>query len=149
MAAQNTRLIDSRWPLLALLWLTLAGCASLAPPGTPPAPRAPAPASAPDAARAPNAEVAPRSRPVPNSASASLLAQSRSEQAAGRYPQAAAAVERALGIEPNNPLLWLELGEIRLAEGNTTQAQAMARKALTLSAGDRGVEARAASLLRR
>jgi tetratricopeptide (TPR) repeat protein len=122
----------------------------LAPPGTPPAPRAPAPASAPDAARAPNAEVAPRrSRPVPNSASASLLAQSRSEQAAGRYPQAAAAVERALGIEPNNPLLWLELGEIRLAEGNTTQAQAMARKALTLSAGDRGVEARAASLLRR
>lgn len=95
---------------------------------------------------------APRpSRPQSDarSASESLLAESRTARAAGRYPQAAASIERALRIDPNNAELWLELGEIQLAQGNAPQAASMARKALTLTGGDRELEARAERLLRR
>jgi len=49
---------------------------------------------------------------------------------------ATATVERALRIEPDNPLLWIELGRIRQSEGNAAQADSMARKALALAGGD-------------
>jgi tetratricopeptide (TPR) repeat protein len=140
MAAQSARLKRHGWLLPALL-LTLSGCASFAPPAGAPAPRGSSPA--------PDAPSRTEPAAVPNRASTSLLEQSRSNRTAGRYPQAAAAVERALDIEPNNPELWLELGEIRLAQGDAAQAEAMARKALTLSAGDRALEARAARLIGR
>jgi cytochrome c-type biogenesis protein CcmH/NrfG len=81
------------------------------------------------------------------SASAALLERSRAERAAGSYDQAAASVERALRIEPNDPALWLELGEIKLAAGDAQQAGLMARKALTLAGGDGGFAARAERLI--
>jgi Flp pilus assembly protein TadD len=77
-----------------------------------------------------------------------LLQQSRAQRAAGNNTQAAASIERALRIDPNNAALWLELGEIHLAAGNRTQAASMARKALTLTSGDAGLESRAERLLR-
>lgn len=46
---------------------------------------------------------------------------------------AASSVERALRIEPDNPLLWIELGKVRHAEGNYVQAENMGRKAVSLS----------------
>ncbi|HKU14497.1 MAG TPA: tetratricopeptide repeat protein [Steroidobacteraceae bacterium] len=49
------------------------------------------------------------------------------------YPIAASSIERALRIEPDNPLLWIELGKVRLAEGNYVQAENMARKAVSMS----------------
>jgi tetratricopeptide (TPR) repeat protein len=81
------------------------------------------------------------------SASAALLERSRAEQAAGSYDQAAASVERALRIEPNDPALWLELGEIKLAAGDAQQAGLMARKALTLAGDDGRLAARAERLI--
>ena len=138
----------------------LAGCTTLiapspAPRTVPPpsspapapgAPRGPAPAPGEPSARAP----APPSRPQSDARAASeaLLEQSRSQRAAGANAQAAASIERALRIDPNNAALWVELGEIHLAAGDRSQAASMARKALTLTAGDDALESRAERLLR-
>ncbi len=84
----------------------------------------------------------PRARPT------ELLEQSRAARAAGNYDQASATTERALRIDPNNAALWLELGEIALATGETKQAETLARKALSLAADDRSVTAQAERLLR-
>lgn len=42
-------------------------------------------------------------------------------------------MERALRIEPENPLLWIELGKVRQAEGNFVQAENMGRKAISMA----------------
>jgi len=41
-----------------------------------------------------------------------------------------------LRIEPENPLLWIELGQIRLSQNNAAQASSMGHKALALATGD-------------
>jgi Flp pilus assembly protein TadD len=64
------------------------------------------------------------------------VGQAHSQTAAGEYSTAAATIERALRIEPENPLLWIELGKVREAEGNHAQAEAMARKALVVAGSD-------------
>jgi Flp pilus assembly protein TadD len=90
-------------------------------------------------------------QPAPGAAvpaSRMLLAQGRADRDAGRYAQATTTIERALRIDPNDPELWLELGEIKLEEGDPDQAREMGRKALTLAAGDRAIEARANRLIR-
>jgi len=131
-----------------------------------PAPRAPAPVAAPAQKPPPTVVITPvpepgtsgSVEPVPppaaipppppvGAASQSLLAQSRGYQAAGRYDQAAASIERALRIEPRQPVLWLELGNIRLKEGDYAQAESLGRKALSLSGGDAGLSARAEQLI--
>jgi hypothetical protein len=89
---------------------------------------------------------APSSVPV-SSASQALLTQSRGHQAAKRYGQAAASIERALRIEPRQPVLWLELGNIRLKEGDFAQAESLGRKALSLSTGNPTLVAKAEQLI--
>ena len=56
-------------------------------------------------------------------------------------------LERALRIEPDNPLLWIELGRARMGENNPAQADAMGRKALSLSPGDPAAQASAWQLI--
>ncbi len=85
--------------------------------------------------------------PPVSPASQTLLNESRSHSAAGHYPQAAASIERAIRIEPRQPVLWLELGNIRLKEGDYVQAESLGRKALSLSAGDAALSARAQQLI--
>jgi hypothetical protein len=101
----------------------------------------------------PMASADPRTNPPKarqeNAASTVLLEQSRDERAAGSYAEAAASIERALRIDPNNPALWIELAEIKGAEGDLDQAEMMARKALTLAGSDRSIMARAERLLER
>ena len=60
---------------------------------------------------------------------------------------AAATLERALRIEPDNPLLWTELGRIRMGENNPAQAEAMGRKALALATGDPAAQSSAWHLI--
>jgi tetratricopeptide (TPR) repeat protein len=69
-------------------------------------------------------------------ATAALVAQAHKQATGGAYEPAAATIERALRIEPENPLLWIELGQIRLSEGNAAQADGMGHKALALATGD-------------
>jgi Flp pilus assembly protein TadD len=92
----------------------------------------------------------PAARPQSDASSASgvLLEQSRAQRAAGSLPAARASLERALRLDPNNPTLWLELGELELQTGNTTQAATLARKAMSLAGRDGRVAARAERLLR-
>jgi tetratricopeptide (TPR) repeat protein len=71
-----------------------------------------------------------------SSATQALVKQARTQTASGNHAGAAASIERALRIEPDNPLLWIELGKVRQAERNYAQAEAMARKALVLAEGD-------------
>lgn len=134
MAAQSAQLKAALCVLL--LSLGAAGCSTSPYRFPSPSGRAPAPVPAP---RAP--------APEPNAASVALLERSRDDRAAGRYAEATASLERALRIDPNNALLWIELAEVKAADGDRRQAQEMARKALTLASGDRSVEARARRLL--
>jgi hypothetical protein len=143
-----------------LLITTLSGCV---PPGgtRAPTPKTPVPATrpAPPPAPAPVPTPEPPVTPTPapsaparvippvSSASQALLNESRSHSAAGRYPQATASIERAIRIEPRQPVLWLELGNIRLKEGDYSQAESLGRKALSLSAGDAALSARAQQLI--
>jgi len=80
-------------------------------------------------------------------AAAALVAQAHHQAGTGDPTQASATLERALRIEPDNPLLWVELGRIRLAENNLGQADAMGRKALTLATGDADAQASARNLI--
>jgi hypothetical protein len=69
-------------------------------------------------------------------AATALVAQAH-RQAAGGDPQLAiSTIERALRIEPDNPLLWIELGETHQAAGRFEQAGGMGHKALQLATGD-------------
>ncbi|HSM29229.1 MAG TPA: tetratricopeptide repeat protein [Woeseiaceae bacterium] len=107
-------------------------------------------------AQLPGAPATPESRDVPStpdsggaaaSPTAALLEQGRQQSAAGDYARAAASVERALRIEPANPYLWLELANIHRAAGNAPQAEANARKALSLAGSDRAAEQAARQFL--
>jgi tetratricopeptide (TPR) repeat protein len=71
--------------------------------------------------------------PVLSAASRALVNQAQIQLQSKNYPVAASSIERALRIEPDNPLLWVELGKVRQAEGNYLQAENMGRKAASMS----------------
>jgi predicted Zn-dependent protease len=71
--------------------------------------------------------------PVLTSASRALVSQAQAQVTAKNYAIAASSIERAIRIEPGNPLLWIELAKVRQAEGNYVQAEHMARKAVSMS----------------
>lgn len=78
-----------------------------------------------------------------------LVSSSRTSRASGDYAHALADIERAIRIEPRNPYLWLELGEIHLSNGDPRQAAATARKAMSVAGADRSAKAAAEELLER
>ncbi len=82
-----------------------------------------------------------------SAATRSLVAQARVQSTRGDFPAASSTLDRALRIEPNNPLLWIELGRLRLAEGDGHQAEGCGRKAMALSSGDQGTQEQAGRLL--
>ena len=65
----------------------------------------------------------------------------------GDFGLAAATIERAMRIEPENPLLWIELGRLRYTAGDYSQADSMGHKALALAAGDPRTQASAWRLI--
>ena len=150
--------------VLALAGL-LSSCAILAPPppraaAPPPAAGRPAPAPAPGAAApgspAPlqGAPGAGSPAPAPQSrqyrlgpAAAALIAQARAEERGRNLPLAAETLERALSIEPRDPLVWIELGRENILANNPTQAYGMGRKALYLASGDPLAQASAWELI--
>jgi uncharacterized protein HemY len=80
-------------------------------------------------------------------ATRSLVTQAQTQAAHGDLPAASSTLDRALRIEPNNPLIWIELGRLRLTEGDAHQAEVCGRKALALASGDRGTQRQAGQLL--
>src|ERR1700730_3421778 len=136
---------------------SLSACALRGPlpPGAPPSgplppgtaqPGSPTPEQPPPAA--PERPAAPGGRQFHlGPAASALVTQAHTLAGGGDYGQAAATLERALRIEPDNPLLWIELGRVRLVENNAAQADAMGRKALALATGDAGAQAAAWRLI--
>jgi Tfp pilus assembly protein PilF len=144
--------------ITALAAVLLGACVST-PPAQPPSPQAAgAPGATTHPAPQPNAQPAPVAPPAPayapppkqfhlGSASAALVQQAHAEARSGDFGQASATIERALRIEPDNPLLWIELGRARLGGGDAAQADAMGRKALSLAGGDATAQASAWRLI--
>lgn len=92
------------------------------------------PATPPPSVPAPQPLPEPVSRePVLGPASRALVSQAQTQLASKNYAVAASSIERALRIEPENPLLWIELGKVRQAEGNYVQAENMGHKAVATS----------------
>lgn len=69
-------------------------------------------------------------------ASKALVTQAQAQRTKGDLPGATVSLERALRIEPRNPLLWIEMGRLRMDQRNYTQAEAMGRRALSMAIGD-------------
>jgi tetratricopeptide (TPR) repeat protein len=107
-------------------------------PGTP-SPNPPPPLPAPPAPPTRENHLSPATR--------SLVMQAKALMSHGDLDGASSTLDRALRIEPNNPLLWIELGRLRLAESDAHQAEGCGRKALVLASGDRGTQAQAGRLL--
>lgn len=78
---------------------------------------------------------------------AALVSMAQAQERGGNYGLAAQTLERALSIEPRNPLVWIALGKESLAAGNPAQAYGMARKALYLAGGAPDAQARAWGLI--
>jgi tetratricopeptide (TPR) repeat protein len=83
----------------------------------------------------------PRERPKApaaklSPASQALVNQAQAQRKKGDLPGATVSLDRALRIEPNNPLLWIEMGRLRMDQRNYPQAENMGRKALSMSVGD-------------
>lgn len=94
----------------------------------------------------------PRPAPAPREfrlspATQSLVAQAHTLQGRGDLLGASSTLDRALRIEPSNPLLWIELGRIRLVEGDAHQAEVCGRKALALASSDQRALSGAGHLL--
>ena len=90
----------------------------------------------------------PRTPPAALSpASRALVSQAQAQRQKGDLPGATVSLERALRIEPNNPLLWIEMGRLRMDQRNYPQAENMGRKALAMSVGDDRTQAAAWQLV--
>jgi len=114
----------------------------------PAAPGRTAPAAPPSSgAEAPAQPPAPTRQYLLGPAASSLVTQARAQVARRDLPGASATLDRALKIEPTNPLLWIELGRLRLAENDAHQAEGCGRKALALASGDRSARAQAGRVL--
>jgi len=70
----------------------------------------------------------PRPAMSGNRAVIALLDRAGMDNKAGKRDAAGASLERALRIEPRNPWLWLELAQVRLAQGQYAQAITLAHK---------------------
>jgi len=124
----------------------LAGCAA----GSVPATGARSTTASGSGASADGAGAVFPGQPAPAArATAALIVQSRAERDAGNLGGAAATIERALSIAPEDALLWIELAEIRLAQGDRQLAEEVARKALTLTNTNSPLAARAHRLITR
>jgi Flp pilus assembly protein TadD len=80
-------------------------------------------------------------------ASQALVTQAQAQRKRGDLPGATVSLERALRIEPSNPLLWIEMGRLRMDQRNYAQAEAMGRKALAMAVGDARTQSSAWALI--
>ena len=83
----------------------------------------------------------PRAATPQSPAVVALLDNADRQADSGKLDGAAAALERALRIEPRNAILWQRLADIRLRQKQPGQAESLALKSNTLAVGDRGTQA--------
>jgi cytochrome c-type biogenesis protein CcmH/NrfG len=127
-----------RKPILLFLvsLMLLTGCVTMKPP-VQPRPQDPSgPQATPDMPRPPleRKEETPSST---NAAVGALVEKARAQHASKQTEQAGATLERALRIEPRNPVIWHELARVRLTQGKYAQAENLAAKSNTLAGENR------------
>jgi predicted Zn-dependent protease len=71
-----------------------------------------------------------------------LLQQAEQQANAGDLEPAAASLERAIRIDPRNPVLWHHLATVRLAQGEPSQAEQLASKSNSLAPGNYAQQSR-------
>lgn len=151
-----------RWRLPALLPLLLAGCVAAPPPRPASPPPVPPPVRPAPTAPMPPAQPLPRPVPPPAvirpgpppsappaastaapqpPATDSLVALADRQAAAGDVAQAAAQLERALRIRPQDPVLWQKLAWLRLKNGDFEQAAALAARSDSLAGNNAALRA--------
>jgi uncharacterized protein HemY len=149
----------TRFTYALALTALLCGCSLFSPrpsaPGTPspnPSPSIP-PAGGSSLPVSPAPTAPPQRAPLPprenslSPATRSLVTQAKTLIAHGDFDGASSTLDRALRIEPSNPLLWIERGRLRLAESDAHQAEGCGRKALALASGDPSAQRQAGRLL--
>lgn len=142
-------MINTRFLTIALIILLQAGCVSTQQPSI--ANRTPLPMEEPEQP-APSikkkVEVPPapsRRAPVKAEAPASppavlaLMQEAEASRNAGQLDNAAATLERAIRIQPRNPLLWHQLANLRLQQHQPGMAEDLAKKSNVLGKGDRAL----------
>jgi tetratricopeptide (TPR) repeat protein len=143
-------------PLILIAVLAIGGCAAPSPyqkPAPTPAPPTEAPTvetrpgSPPTPVEEPQPLPEPIREPTLGPASRALVSQAQAQLATKNFAVAASSIERALRIEPDNPLLWIELGKVRQTEGNYVQAENMGRRAVALSVNAPRAQSAAWSLI--
>ena len=118
---------------LVLLLLTACAAPTSAPVETPGAP--------------PPAPTPPASTARETTAVASLMESARADAGAGRLPDAAATLERALRLEPRNPRLWQELARVRLQQRDYVQAEQLAQRSNSWAGSDSALRAENARII--
>lgn len=146
---------------MPVILIALAGCASApqrqqqapvveqsrtgrVPQPAPPAAKLPGGAAQPSAARQSTPSAPPQPSPSESTQSAptagpaviALLDQARTQAGKGQGEEAAATLERALRIEPQNAWVWHRLAVLRLQQGRWDQAMDLATKSMTLAGTD-------------
>lgn len=132
----------------------LAACSGPAPRQGPPAPvvhggGTAAPAVPPAARSGGEPEIAAyvppslpqTARPEPARAVQVLMTRAEDQRRAGQLGDAVVSLERALRIEPRDPVLWNRLAEVRAAQERYAMAEELAAKSNSLAAlGDRALK---------
>lgn len=78
----------------------------------------------------------PMADPRDTSPTGTLLTSARSAAQAGELERAAAITERALSISPRDPVVWYELARIRSLQERYSEADGLARRALSMAGSD-------------
>lgn len=80
-------------------------------------------------------------------AAGALVSAAHAQEQSRNFGLAAETLERALSIEPRNPLVWIELGRENILAGNPAQAYGIGRKAVYLASRDPRAQASAWELI--
>jgi hypothetical protein len=91
---------------------------------------------------------APATRPQPPAVVA-LLDTAERQANSGDLEAAAASLERAIRIDPRNPVLWYHLATVRLSQGDSQAAEQLAAKSNSLAAGNTAQQRRNWQLIAR
>ena len=81
-------------------------------------------------------------KPIVHPAIARLLKQALEQQRKGDLSKSSALVERAVRIQPQDPLAWNRLAFIRLQQSNWVQAEQLALKSNSFSEGQSSLQLR-------
>ena len=96
----------------------------------------------------PPPEQPPVNRPQPPAVVA-LLDTAEQQANAGDLEAASASLERAIRIDPRNPVLWYHLATVRLSQGDAQAAERLAVKSNSLATGNAVQQARNWELIAR